>query len=65
MDREQAIKAIVRDFPDVPKQWCEMAYDFCVKHPEESEKLKEKLEQGQLPAKVREPAGELLSVDIL
>ena len=51
--RDQAIKAIMRDFPELPKQWCEMTYDFCVKHPEECEKLKEKLEKGELPAKER------------
>ena len=63
--RDQAIKAIMRDFPELPKQWCEMTYDFCVKHPEESDRIREKIEAGKLPPKERPTAGELSSVEII
>ena len=31
-NRDASLKAIYRDFPDVPQGWAEMVYDFCVKH---------------------------------
>jgi hypothetical protein len=42
-----------------------MTYDFCMKHPEESERIREKIEAGKLPPKERPTAGELSSVEII
>ena len=32
--REQALKAMKRDHPDLPMEWLKMTYDFCVTHPD-------------------------------
>lgn len=39
MDRIQAIKAMHRDYPEMPVAWCEMVYDFVTKNPELAEKI--------------------------
>jgi hypothetical protein len=67
-NRDAALKAIYRDFPDVPQAWAEMVYDFCVKHEgtKEMEELIAKVESGRLAPKPRDTAGEYLSsVEIL
>lgn len=39
MSREQAIKAIHRDYPEMPFAWCEYVYDFVTKNPERAERI--------------------------
>lgn len=37
--REQALKAMKRDYPDLPMEWLKMTYDFCTFHPERAERI--------------------------
>jgi len=37
--REQALKAMKRDHPDLPMEWLKMTYDFCVAHPDRAERI--------------------------
>lgn len=37
--REQALKAMKRDYPDLPMEWLKMTYDFCSLHPERAERI--------------------------
>ena len=45
MDRIQAIKAMYRDYPEMPYAWCEMVYDFVTNHPERAERIIKGLEE--------------------
>jgi len=51
-DRTHAIKALKRDYPDIPTDWLSMAFDFVINHPE----LAEKVNSGEIvpKAKVRD-----------
>jgi len=35
-DREQALKAMHRDYPHLPVEWCRMTLDFVLDHPEKT-----------------------------
>ena len=35
-DREQALRAMIRDFPTVPHEWLKMTLDFVLDHPEKT-----------------------------
>ena len=37
--REQALKAMKRDYPDVPMDWLKMTYDFVIQNPDRAEKI--------------------------
>ena len=63
--REKAVKDMVKDYPKVPKKWCEWLYDVTQSMPEsEMEKIiNEGLWEGK--GKFSEPVGGVLKTGIV
>jgi len=63
--REDHLAAIYKDFPHLPKNWVDMAYDVITKMDQgEVDEMKRKVEAKELLAKERDEVGEITSVEI-
>ena len=59
-EKDQTIKAMMRDFPTVPELWAEWVYDFCKQTPEDE--LNRMIESRELekPSKFSPGANKIL-----